>query len=65
MNWSKILTDPENILKQARERKSTDESEDFTEIDIDALNPTYAMINVYNKALGRSDNSKYRYERYV
>lgn len=65
MNWSRILTDPENILKQARERKNTEESEDFSDMDIEALNPTYAMINVYNKAIGRTDNSKNRNDRYV
>lgn len=65
MNWSRILTDPETILKQARERKNTEESEDFSEMDIDALNPTYAMMNVYNKAIGRVDNWKYKTERYV
>lgn len=65
MNWSKILTDPENILKQARERKNTEESEDFSEMDIEALNPTYAMISVYNKAIGLGDTWKYKSERYV
>lgn len=65
MNWSKILTDPENILKQARERKNTEESEDFSEMDIEALNPTYAMISVYNKAIGLDDTWKYKNERYV
>lgn len=65
MNWSKILTDPENILKQARERKITEESEDFCGMDIEALNPTYAMLNVYNKAIGRVENSRSRSDRYV
>lgn len=63
MNWSKILIDPENILKQARERKNTDESEDFSDMDIEAMNPTYAMMTVYNKAIGRNDNSKYKSDR--
>lgn len=65
MNWSKILTDPENILKQARERKNTEESEDFSDMDIEALNPTYAMLNVYNKAIGRTENTRYKSDRFV
>lgn len=63
MNWSKILTDPENILRQARERKNTEENEDFLEMDIEALNPTYAMMSVYNKAIGRPESSKYKSDR--
>lgn len=65
MNWSKILTDPENILKQARERKNTEESEDFFLMDIESLNPTFAMMCVYYKAIGRTEDSKYNMDRYV
>lgn len=58
LNWSKILIDPEVILKQgkSRDRKLTEGSDCCTSIltlDINQLNPTYAMIEVYNKSLER------------
>lgn len=55
MNWSKLLIDPENILKQARDKKSCDEDgpPDLSHLDLKSMNPTYAMIEVYNKSTGK------------
>lgn len=59
LNWSKILTDPEIIIKKqkkARDRKLTESSADpnsntsILEMDIFQLNPTYAMIEVFNRS---------------
>lgn len=62
MNWSKILIDdPEVILKQAREKMKSNEniggdccsgggmSLINRNFDLNALNPTGAMIEVFNK----------------
>lgn len=63
-NWSSILIDPEEILKQAktRDRKLTETSDTCSgnsiyNMDIYSLNPTYAMIEVYNKCKERGSNS--------
>ncbi|XP_056632135.1 serine/threonine-protein kinase VRK1-like [Diorhabda sublineata] len=55
MNWSKILIDPETILKQARERKMTEgsDSSNLSSLDIDSMNPTPEMLNIYNKCMER------------
>lgn len=56
MHWSKILIDPEFILKQkkVRDRKLTESSDSnpansISTMDIFELNPTYAMLEVFNK----------------
>lgn len=53
--WFDVL-DPEEILKQAREKK-INENNDFVsniaDLNIKELNPTYAMIEVYNKSRDR------------
>lgn len=63
-NWSSILIDPEEILKQAktRDRKHTETSDpcsgnSIQNLDINSLNPTYAMIEVYNRCLEKASNS--------
>lgn len=68
MNWSKILImDPEMIIKQARERKVTEGSEpdvmNLSAMDIDSMNPTYAMLEVYNKCMDRETSPKYKPDR--
>lgn len=72
--WSKILqNDPEEIIKQAarnktRDRKITEtmDSSELENLDIHKLQPTYHMLNVYNRyidkisnALGYTPNSSY------
>lgn len=64
MNWSKILTDPENILKQGSKKRSLDEAsgcddEQLSEIDLGSMNPTYAMLEVYNNYMGKGESRKY------
>lgn len=55
MNWSKILIDPEVILKKGRDRKMTETSDtappavNIANMDIKSLNPTPAMLEVYRK----------------
>ncbi|XP_030755414.1 serine/threonine-protein kinase VRK1-like [Sitophilus oryzae] len=60
MNWSRILMDPETIIKQAH-RKTADEDRGFNicDMDIDSLNPTPAMRDVFNKVLDREDRSPF------
>ncbi|XP_060520664.1 serine/threonine-protein kinase VRK1-like [Cylas formicarius] len=55
MNWSRILIDPETILKQAAQKKSVSEepSPGVLEIDLEAMNPTPAMRDVYERAYER------------
>lgn len=60
LNWSKILMDPNMIMKKSRERKTTDTSENggnhsngILNLDLNELNPTYAMLDVYNRTLDR------------
>ncbi|KAJ8972872.1 hypothetical protein NQ317_013614, partial [Molorchus minor] len=70
MNWSKILTDPETIMKQAtRERKTTEGSDpggsSLASLDLDSMNPTYAMLEVYNKCKERETSPKYKGDSYV
>lgn len=73
IHWSKILTDPEVILKQrkVRDRKLTensDHSSTVVNLDINQLNPTYAMIDVYNKSLDRINagcSPRYKGDRYM
>ncbi|CAH0546733.1 unnamed protein product [Brassicogethes aeneus] len=62
MNWSKILVDnPEEIFRAARERKNTEGSDsggaNILDMDIESMNPTYAMLEVYNKYKEQSDIS--------
>lgn len=66
MNWSKILSsDPEKLFKQRlfkeeikpRDRRITDPCETpLQNLDIFKLNPTYAMMDVYNKCRDRNGN---------
>ncbi|KAI4470987.1 casein kinase-related [Holotrichia oblita] len=61
LNWSKILIDPEIILKQgkSRDRKITETSDSGTSLsmlDINQLNPTYAMMEVYNKSVDKMNS---------
>lgn len=52
MNWSKILVDPETIIKQATNRqKSPDEDRPFSisEQELENLNPTPVMREVFGK----------------
>lgn len=67
INWSEILSkNPEELLRQhnknevvnkPRDRKITDPSENTLQnLDIWKLNPTYAMIEVYNKLKDRNGN---------
>lgn len=70
MNWSRILTDPEEIIKQARERKNTEHSDpglvNLTLDELKKLNPTYAMWDVYAKWKERPETSpKNRNDCYV
>ncbi|KAJ8942067.1 hypothetical protein NQ318_004092 [Aromia moschata] len=64
MNWSKILMDPETIMKQAtRERKTTETSDPGITIkltDLERMNPTYAMMEVYNKCKDRETSPRYK-----
>ncbi|KAF2883493.1 hypothetical protein ILUMI_22666 [Ignelater luminosus] len=64
LKWSKIL-DPEHIIKQAnaRERKMTDTSDtvnfgpSLTSIeDLQQLNPTTAMREIFNRCIERQNN---------
>lgn len=73
MNWSRILFDPEIIIKQrkVRDRKITESSEPSSlpnaNLDLDTLyqlNPTYAMIEVFNKSKERQNNSGYNFPIY-
>lgn len=62
LDWSKILIDPEIIIKKQkklRERKLTESSDSnnspqsILNMDIYELNPTYAMIEVFNRSQER------------
>ncbi|XP_044269642.1 serine/threonine-protein kinase VRK1-like [Tribolium madens] len=60
VNWFEDLTDPETILKQGRKNcENTDANfvSNIAELNINALNPTYAMIEVYNRCRERIDAS--------
>lgn len=78
LNWSKILMDPEIIIKKQKRTGNVklSESSDLNpssvlNMDIYQLNPTYAMIEVFNKSkerlsCGSGNNSpNYKSERYV
>lgn len=65
MNWSKILMDPETIMKQATKERKTTESSDQGTItlstrDLHNMNPTYAMLEVYNKCKDRDVSPRYK-----
>ncbi|XP_022909287.2 serine/threonine-protein kinase VRK1-like [Onthophagus taurus] len=58
LSWSKVLMDPEMILRQGKHRyrtitESSDAVLNLQDIDLDELNPTYAMVEVYNKFMER------------
>lgn len=63
LKWSRILIDPEGLLKQkkVRDRKLTESSDStngsILNMDIHKLNPTYAMMEVFNKSKERMNNS--------
>lgn len=69
MNWSKILIDPEIILKKGRDRKMTESSDtappavNIANMDIKSLNPTPTMMAVYRKCQegAGSNNGSPRY----
>lgn len=68
MNWSKILMDPEIIMKQGmRERKITEGSDPGTislsSRDLYNMNPTYAMLEVYNKCKEREVSPRHKGDR--
>ncbi|XP_017784851.1 PREDICTED: serine/threonine-protein kinase VRK1-like isoform X2 [Nicrophorus vespilloides] len=68
MNWSRILIDPEQILKQSNKKisESSDSNHNISNLNIKKLNPTYAMTEIYNKYLERINNDgqspKYKME---
>ncbi|CAH1989338.1 unnamed protein product [Acanthoscelides obtectus] len=52
MTWSQILTDPEEILKQAREKRVVEDCDttfNMSLAELKSLNPTYAMLEVFHK----------------
>lgn len=58
LNWSKILMDPNLIMKKNRERKTPESIEPsnlnaIANLDLSVLNPTYAMVDVYNRTLDK------------
>lgn len=71
LNWFMKVPDPEEILRQSnkieksleivhnpRKRRNTDPSENSVQnMNIWKLNPTYAMLEVYNKSRDRSGNN--------
>lgn len=68
LKWSKILIDPEIIIKKQkrnRERKLTESSDlsmsasIFDMDDISKLNPTYAMVEVFSKSKARALNGSF------
>lgn len=64
MNWSRILIlDPETIIKQALQanRKNTEYETGFNilEMDLEGLNPTPAMREVYNRVSEKQECSPY------
>ncbi|XP_072375582.1 serine/threonine-protein kinase VRK1-like isoform X1 [Diabrotica undecimpunctata] len=68
MNWSKILIDPENIIRQARDRTTTEGSDPgvgLTSLDIDSMNPTQEMLNIFNKCMERETSPRYKTESVV
>lgn len=66
-NWFEEMPDPEEILKQAREKKSSENNDcNIADLNIHRLNPTYAMLEVYNKCIERGDSSpSYKGDRFV
>ncbi|KAH1010036.1 serine/threonine-protein kinase VRK1 [Dendroctonus ponderosae] len=62
MNWSKILIrDPELIMKQGTVRKTPEEERPFSiqDFDLERLNPTAAMRDVFNKAADKEERPLY------
>ncbi|XP_066256460.1 serine/threonine-protein kinase VRK1-like [Euwallacea similis] len=60
MNWSQILVkDPESIIKQATIRKFPESERNFniSLSDLQKLNPTPAMWEVFNKVSGRKEGT--------
>lgn len=57
--WEPLLVDPEVIIKKARERKLTDTSENngIQNLNINALNPTSAMVDVFNKSIEKLNSN--------
>ncbi|KAJ8922209.1 hypothetical protein NQ315_004146 [Exocentrus adspersus] len=64
MNWSKILMDPETIMKQATKERKTEGSDlipmSLTAKDLNNMNPTYAMLEVFNKCKDRDASPKHK-----
>ncbi|VEN52756.1 unnamed protein product [Callosobruchus maculatus] len=52
MTWSQILTDPEEILKQAREKRVVEDCDttfNMSLAELKSMNPTYAMWEVFHR----------------
>jgi serine/threonine protein kinase len=61
VRWSKILFDPELILKSAKKVKELEDNETsdvLADLNIQNLNPTEAMMKVYNNYLGPQNNAE-------
>lgn len=59
MRWSKILFDPEMIIKsgkRVKELEENDNSDALANLNIQELNPTDTMLEVYNNYLERQKN---------
>lgn len=73
LNWSKILIDPEIIIKKQKKRREKESAEvsdsnqvqNVLNMDISELNPTYAMIEVYNKSQERLSSPTHKTEWYL
>ncbi|KAK9877150.1 hypothetical protein WA026_016893 [Henosepilachna vigintioctopunctata] len=62
-NWSRMLSDPEVLLKKVRERKMIDINEPtFLDFDIEGANPTPAMREVFQRFEERRGRSPKAYE---
>lgn len=74
-DWAQALMDPEEIIKEAkiRRRKMTDTSDSnqssgIQNLDLYALNPTAAMIEVFNRSMERINSGhtpRYREHSFV
>ncbi|KAF5297369.1 hypothetical protein FQR65_LT01299 [Abscondita terminalis] len=65
-DWAQALINPEEIIKEAkiRKRKMTDSSDSnqsngIQNLDLNALNPTSAMLEVFFRSLDRINNGTY------
>lgn len=66
-NWFEEVADPESILKQARKTAETETNSlsPLENFDIERLNPTDAMLEIYNRCRERGGKSPtYKSDRY-